>query len=1010
MSVPSSLGTFKKILQTESPQIFYINLLGINFVFLVYFTEKYEVLVESVLGTRTYSFYTLHLDRGHDVFDALKIAYTNYFYDLIPSQASIDFENGFPLDKVLKMKEKAKKVNFFTKTFQKLRMQIETRKTDSIFTEISHTLSSDISFRDLQKEYSNVLENFKNKRDDFEFNQIRKQFRVIQPIDMKDIDENLQENHLSVVVLTDEESDRFLVELNEKNQNLVTSVFGTHLETQDLKFLTSSTVQKETEIEVKRRPSKERFIECLIEFINTQVNYQDLIENFYDFVIEPAKNIKDNTNLERVCQDYKEVIESERNILFYIIKLFNLENCPEIERAKRNLYETDEEFILALTVPRKTKDKGTERMNKQQVDLQKIKETQKIAKFTELFGQDLSENDEQLSLVGILNKMNQKDDLEKLFTKLIDFFFYYTDKMTCFNSFFQLYNTYDISEDCKMNNIDVSRIKGGFTNLFIQPIQRLVRYKQFFEKFYEFGSKESDLTTLKKTILKLTNFLKKLNGDRFIFESGRKAFDIQKKVEKCPHSILNVKRAFAKQLHGVVADKFKISVFLYNDLMMFASRNKKSLDIFKNDDTKYKFIKTVPIQHIRIIKITENEFKFCLTEKETEKNINHVPGSLVIQSGDDIFSIFDMAIESEYPCYFLKEFFIYKNNDISLKNNTKIFLRESPDFFIFFHLKRYEDGDASKYKYIVNLTNNEIVPKVTLAKNAIQKSTASFLGKRDQLFFNLIILNSNEEAEDLEKELPQSVEIQAKSNKNAEVQIYKIETQNFTENFTEYILDAVKTHNTSFPLSKESSSALKCNMTILEKMKKYKINFSSYDPIQIGLESLSVIYQASKEIEALFKLYVKNELAEGATQFKKFVETKELYRIIDIKILKKNLKRKKEESKRNQAIEIQRKTDIFASFWKYAIYDIFEYEQIEKLHEEIQSETYEPLQVENDRKIFFKVFFGHLQVVDQLFGSNLIIHMIQHFFIGYSQLENHKIQNWLQFIFKSINDSSKSTN
>ncbi|ELQ75602.1 FYVE finger containing protein [Trachipleistophora hominis] len=771
------IGYYNTKVRPLGANLFIINLLDFSSVILsVVETDTMQVYIQSVFGTHEYEFSKKHLDSSHMVLDALRLGYNSFICDLIPSQQYLDYENGVPLDKIFSKTQPEVAKGFWNRTVKSLYKSLQ-ENTSERSRSVSTDLNTAVSFLDLETEYNKVLENLSTKKENFSFKAVQSKFNVIFEKDYYDVEGSITENCYAVDVVVDKDLDDALEIIEEsKNGDLIPSLLGTPLENQDFNFL--STKKKPlivvNSLNLKQSPSFKKLKSCFTEFFQTQNNYHLILESFYDNVVRKCESIAD-LKVKKVFENFQEVLKSERVIFYFFMRILGFNDSVLKWRGMRNM-EKDECYyrnILTHGFSRTSKNKEMDSSNNtlpNDVSLDVSQKNSFIYNSSSSIGQAGDEtnsshtpdgkakNDQRTvvehliddsfyefiggnlndAIVEVVEKLETIGKVSDRVEKIFAFFNQYVELMDKYKGFFTLYSMHDITPILESKKVSLSEFEGGLEGVFILPVQRMVRYKQFLEKFYKYVDARFISEQFTDALTKLSNFIFELDRERFCFESGRKAFIIQKKVENCPPDILNVKRAFKRQLNGEIARVVRLSFFLYNDILMVAARSSDETDIFKESDLRLRFIKYIPLQNVRIIQIAKNTLKFIFTEEVTEKNLANVPGSRVINTGDDITETFVVSVKDRGVNDFLKEFFFFRNNDYSMKKQSKMFFDMIENTFVFYHVIEYDKYQRVGSSVVINLSNREVSKgKERKTVGKVNTEIGKFLISKEKLIWTI---------------------------------------------------------------------------------------------------------------------------------------------------------------------------------------------------------------------------------------------------------------------------------
>ncbi|ELA48450.1 hypothetical protein VCUG_00059 [Vavraia culicis subsp. floridensis] len=1057
------IGYYNARIRPLNAKLFIINLLDFSStVFSVVEMNTMIVYVQSVFGTHEYEFSKKHVDNSYMVLDALRLGYNSFICDLIPSQQSLDYENGVPLDKIFSKTQPEAAKGFWNRTVKSLYKSLRENTTERSRS-VSTDLNTAVSFLDLETEYNKVLESLSAKKESFSFKAVQSKFNTIQEEEYYDVEGGIAENSFAVDVVVDKDLEDALEIVDQsKSGDLIPLLLGAPLENQDFNFL--STKKKPqivvSELNLKQVPSFKKLKSCFTEFFQTQNNYHLILESFYDNVVRKCEQITD-LKVRKVFENFQEVLKSERVIFYFFMRILGFTDSVLEWRGMRNM-DTDESYyknILVHGFDHRVKDSGTDssldasrnsssiynsssshRATEQTCNERKqfrtsgtetTNEMAKVAErlldgsFYEFSGGNLNE-----AIVEIVEKLENMGKVSDRVEKIFVFFDHYVELMEKYKGFFTLYSMHDITPILESKKVLLGSFEGGLEGVFILPVQRMVRYKQFLEKFYKYIDARFITKRFTDALTKLSNFIFELDRERFCFESGRKAFIIQKRVENCPPDILNVKRAFKRQLNGDIAGIVRLTFFLYNDIIMVAARSSNETDVFKENGLKVCFVKYLPLQNVRIIQVGKNMLKFIFTEEVTEKNLANVPGSRVINTGDDVTETFVVSVKDRNANDFLKEFFFFRNNDYSMKKQSKMFFDIIDSSFMFYHVIEYDKYQKRGNSIVLNLSSKEIskgrerkmIGKInaeiskflinrekliwTIRQKTIKTSITHECAKRDMDGNVLSRSHTSKPAGEtlLERNL---IECTVYSSKKIGIKPLIMDGNEFKARFRSLFLKSIQINTQFFPLQKEKNAEMRCNLMVNEQQDNYGLRIpGDYKFIETNMAVFNIIRQCMLFIEEeLSKHRDDNEDEDTIITFSFFGSKRQsikFYKTIRVSDLKGFLR--KGMPKRNVLEEVgaSKLTNIVATYFQYAVYDIFTYDDLKMIFTNLKNNLCILPSAKNERRLFFVVVFTHFMRVSKILGTEIFVDLIRYLFVNFGVLENEILLHWLEFVFDEL--------
>lgn len=163
------------------------------------------------------------------------------------------------------------------------------------------------------------------------------------------------------------------------------------------------------------------------------------------------------------------------------------------------------------------------------------------------------------------------------------------------NTKFAQYHDHCVSNKAELN-------KKGLDQLFISPIQRMPRYVLLLREILKYVSEPSSLERLQDLTEEIGKIVQFLNLAKHKSEQTEMMFMMQRKINNFPPDFLRAERSFISKIACFMVDplegkitKTRITIYLCNDLLIFAKKKNNVTGIISHD-----FILAVNIKHVQV--------------------------------------------------------------------------------------------------------------------------------------------------------------------------------------------------------------------------------------------------------------------------------------------------------------------------------------------------------------------------------------------------------------------------
>jgi hypothetical protein len=155
-------------------------------------------------------------------------------------------------------------------------------------------------------------------------------------------------------------------------------------------------------------------------------------------------------------------------------------------------------------------------------------------------------------------------------------------------------------EDCVRKNGSLN--KKGLDQFFIAPIQRMPRYSLLLKEIIKYVDDEGLLADLKASYIEIEKTVQFLNTVKHKAEQTEMLFMMQRKISNFPPDFLRSDRSFLSKIACFMTDsegegskKVRYTLYLCNDMVLFAKKRQSSSSMVTHD-----FVFAVSIRDIQL--------------------------------------------------------------------------------------------------------------------------------------------------------------------------------------------------------------------------------------------------------------------------------------------------------------------------------------------------------------------------------------------------------------------------